>query len=331
MSSVLRRREFILFGGVAMAWPIAASAQPASIPVVGVLYGPSAAEWGEHIAAFRQGLEKAGFVENQNIGYQYRWADGQFDRLPSMAADLVARKVSVLLVGGAAHAIRAAIAATKSIPIVFTTASDPVSEGYVGSLNQPGRNVTGVTSLARELTPKKLELLRDLLPAATRVALLVNTKEPKGWRSDVQMAQAGARGLGFETIVFDGSTEGAIANAFTSASEQRADAVFVGSDAFIISRRAQIASLGLKYRLPIIAQARDSIAAGQLMSYGAPSRDIYRQAATYVGRILKGEKPADLPVLQPTKFELVVNLKTAKALGLTIPPPLLQRADHVVE
>jgi len=248
-----------------------------------------------------------------------------------MAADLVSRKVAALLVGGNLDGVCAAMAATKTIPIVFTTASNPVATGLVASLNRPGGNATGVTVLAAELGPKRLELLHELLPAAKKIALLVNPKIPRVLQDDIEDAQAAARGLGLEIIVVKSGNEDEIERAFTTAAQQRASALQVGDDAFLDSRRAQIAALGLRYALPTIALTRRAVAAGSLMSYGSNQVDVYRQAGIYVGRVLKGEKPADLPVLQPTKFELVVNLKTAKSLGLEVPPTLLARADEVIE
>jgi putative ABC transport system substrate-binding protein len=326
-----KRREFItLLGGAAAAWPVAARAQQA-VPVIGSLYGVSAAQWAEPMAGFRRGLNEWGFVEGGNVTIEYRWAEGQFDRMPAMAADLVNRKVAVILVGGNLDGIRAAMAATRTIPIVFTTASDPVATGLVASLNRPGGNVTGVTVIASELGPKRLELLHELLPTAKKIALLVNPKVPTVLQDDIQRAQAAARRFGLEMIVVRGGDEDEIERAIASAVQQGVSALQVGDDAFLDSRRAQIAALSLRHALPTIALTRRAVAAGSLMSYGSNQVDVYRHAGIYVGRILKGEKPANLPVLQPTKFELVINLKTATALGLTIPPMLLARADEVIE
>ena len=329
-SQVKRRRLFTLLGGAA-AWPLAARSQQPAMLVIGSLYGVSAAQWGEPMTGFRRGLSEWGFVEGQNVTIEYRWADGQFDRMPAMAADLVSRKVAVILVGGNLDGVRAAMAATRTIPIVFTTASDPVATGLVASLNRPGGNVTGVTVIAGELGPKRLELLHELLPTAKKIALLVNPKVPTVLQDDIQRAQAAARSLGLEMTVLKGGDEDEIGRAFASAVQQGASALQVGDDAFLDSRRAQIAALGLRHALPTIVLTRRAVAAGSLMTYGPNQVDVYRQAGIYVGRILKGEKPADLPVLQPTKFELVINLTTAKALGLTIPPMLLGRADEVIE
>jgi putative tryptophan/tyrosine transport system substrate-binding protein len=327
----VRRREFITLLGGTATWPLTARAQQIAMPVIGSLYGVSAAEWAEPMTGFRRGLSESGFVEGRNVAIEYRWADGQFDRMPAMAADLVSRKVAVILVGGNLDGVRAAIAATQTIPIVFTTASNPVATGLVASLNRPGANATGVTVIAAELGPKRLELLHEVLPTAKKIALLVNPKVPRVLQDDIQDAQAAAGGLGLEIIVVKGGSEDEIETAFATATQQRASALQVGDDAFLDSRRAQIAALGLRYALPTIALTRRAVAAGSLMSYGSNQMDVYRQAGIYVGRILKGEKPADLPVLQPTKFELVINLKTAKALGLTVPAMLLARADEVIE
>ena len=251
--------------------------------------------------------------------------------MPTLAADLVSRKVAVILVGGNLDGVRAAMAATRTIPIVFTTASDPVATGLVASLNRPGGNATGATVMATELGPKRLELLHELLPTAKKIALLVNPKVVGVLQDDIRGAQTAARRLGLEIIVVKGDSEDEIGRAFATAAQQRASALQVGDDAFFDSRRAQIAALGLRHALPTIALTRRAVEAGSLMSYGSNQVDVYRQAGIYVGRIIKGDKPADLPVIQPTKFELVINLQTAKALGLEIPPTLLARADEVIE
>jgi len=329
----MRRREFItLIGGATVGWPLATRAQKA-MPVIGSLYGTSAAQWASPMAAFSTGLKEVGFVEGQNVAIEYRWADGHFDRMPAMAADLVARKVAVILVGGNLAGVRAALAATQTIPIVFTTAFNPVTGGLVTSLSHPGGpggNATGVTMIAVELGPKKIELLREVLPRATKVALLMNPTN-----SDMEVErenlQAAARHLGIELIVLRARTTSEIEEAFAAGAQQQAAALYVGSDAFLVSQRDHIASLGLRHALPTIAPARIDVVAGELMSYGSSQADMYRQAGIYVGRILKGEKPAHLPVLEPTKFELVINLKTAKALGIKFPQTLLTSADEVIE
>ena len=327
----MKRRAFITFlGGVALTNSLAARAQQPAMPVVGLLYGVSAAGWLDRIAGFRRGLSDMGYVEGRNVTIDYRWADGQFDRLPAMATDLVARKVAVILSGGSDVATREAMAATQSIPIVFTTPSDPVELGFVASLNRPGRNVTGVTFLSRELGPKRLELLHELLPAAKKIAVLINSNSPVEAQVDIQNAQTAARSLGLEIIVISAGTENEIASAFAMAVQQRAAALSY-NEAFLNTRRAQIAALALRYALPTLSSAREAVVAGQLMSYGSNVADSYRQAGRYVGRVLKGEKPADLPVMQPTKFELVINLKTAKAIGVQVPDIVRFRADEVIE
>ena len=329
----MKRREFItLIGGAAATWPLGARAQQPSMPVIGLLYAMSAEEWADRTAAMRQGLNESGFVEGRNVAIEYRWADGHLDRLPAMAADLVGRKVAVILEGGSSVATRAAMAATQSIPIVFTAAVDPVAAGFVASLNKPGGNVTGVALVVGELGSKRLELLHELIPTAVKIALLVNPHNPVMSKFDIESGQtAAARRLGLEINVVDGGTENEIERAFAIAVQQRVAALQVGSDAFFQNQREQIAALALRHAMPTISSTPEEAAAGSLMSYGADPIDVYRQAGIYVGRILKGEKPADLPVVLPTKFKLTINLKTAKALGLTIPESFLLRADRVIE
>jgi putative ABC transport system substrate-binding protein len=283
------------------------------------------------MAGFHRGLGEMGFVEGRNVAIEYRWAEGRFDRMPAMAGDLIGRKVAVILVGGHLAGVRNVMAATQTIPIVFTTNSDPVAAGVVTSLSRPGGNVTGVTGLGGELGPKRLELLHEMLPTATKLALLVNPSNPVTTQDAIQAAQTGARRLGLEIVVVNAQTEHEIDTAFAAAVQQRVAGLLGTADAYFESRRDQIAALGLRHALPTISYSRASVAAGTLMSYGASTADFYRQAGVYVGRILKGEKPANLPVVQPTKFELVINLKTAKALGLTVPPTLLATADEVIE
>jgi len=327
----MRRRDFITFlVGTGAAWPLAVRAQSA-IPVIGSLYAVSAAEWAPYMAGFRRGLNEVGFVEGRNVTIEYRWAEGHIDQLPAMAADLVGRKVSLILAGGSVVGVRAAMAATQTIPIVFTTAVDPVAAGLVASLNHPGGNVTGVTLISSELAPKRLELLREIITAATKIALLTNPKNPAIFKQDTQGVQAAARGFGLDLVIVSASAQNEIESAIAAAVQQQAAALLVGSDAIFVSNRSQIAALALRQLIPTISSEREGAAAGDLMSYGTNFVDTYRQAGIYAGRILKGEKPADLPVVQPTKFELVVNLKTAKALGLTIPETFLLRADQVIE
>jgi putative tryptophan/tyrosine transport system substrate-binding protein len=328
----MQRRAFItLLGGAAAVWPLGARAQRPSMPVIGLLYAVSADEWADRTAAMRQGLNESGFVEGRNVTIEYRWADGHLDRLPAMAADLVGRKVVVILVGGSSVATRAAMAATQSIPIVFTSGIDPVTAGFVASLNKPGGNVTGVALFAGELGSKRLELLHELIPTAAKIGLLVNPHNPVASKFDIESGQTAARRLGLEINVVEGGTENEIERAFAIAVQQRVAALQVGSDAFFQNQREQIAALALRHAMPTISSTPEEATAGSLMSYGADPIDLYRQAGIYVGRILKGEKPADLPVVLPTKFKLTINLKTAKALRLTIPESFLLRADRVIE
>ena len=324
------RRTFIAAIGSAATWPLVARAQQPAMPVIGSLYGVSAADWVAPMSWFRRGLNESGFVEGRNVLIEYRWAEGQFDRMPAMAADLVSRNVTVILVGGNLDGVRATMAATQTIPIVFTTASDPVRTGLVASLSHPGANVTGVTVFASELGPKRLELLHELLPTVSKIALLVNPQVPLILQNDIQNAEAAAARLGLKITVLKAASDDEIERAFAVAAKQ-ANAVQLGSDALFDSRREQVAALGLRYAVPTMALTRRGVAAGSLMSYGSNQADEYRQAGIYVGRILKGEKPTDLPVLQPSKFELAINLKTAKALGITVPTSLLARADEVIE
>ena len=327
----MKRRQFItILGGAAAAWPLAARAQQTAIPVIGVLYGVSAAEFAGRMAAFRAGLGESGFIEGRNGAIEYRWAEGRPEQMPAMAADLVARKVAVILVGGSLTSVLSVMAATQTIPIVFTTASDPVANGVVASLNRPGGNVTGVTGIGIALQPKRLEILHEMLPLATRFAVLVNPNSPT-MQERIESAQTGAQRLGLELVILKAGTAAEIEAAFMAATEQRASALLVADDAYLDSRRDQFAALGLRHRLPVSLGSRDSVVAGALMSYGASTADSARQAGVYVGRILKGEKPADLPVVQPTKFEFTINLKTAKAIGLDISPLVLARADEVIE
>ena len=279
--------------------------------------------------AFRRGLAEVGFADGRNVAIDYRWADGSIERMRELAVDLIRRKVAVIFTGGANTGVRDVVASTKTIPIVFTSAADPVATGLVASLNRPGGNVTGVAFIGSELVGKQLELLRELVPSATRIVVLANQSNSAMAEGVIRNAQLAAKRLGLDLIVIDASTESEIDAAFTSAVEQRASALFV-DDAYFTSRSEQIAALGLRHRLPTFGLPQN-VTAGILMGYGANIPDSYRQAGVYVGRILKGEKPGDLPVLQPTKFSLVINLKTAKALGIDVPLFLQQRADQVIE
>jgi ABC-type uncharacterized transport system substrate-binding protein len=326
----MRRRNFIAgIAGSAAAWPLVARAQQPAMPVIGSLYSVSAAAWADNMVGFRRGLGETGFVDGRNVAIEYRWADGQLDRMPAMTSDLIGRKVSVILTGGNDIGVRQVIAATQTIPIVFTTAVDPVSTGLVASLNRPGGNATGVTIIGGQLAAKQLELLHELIPSVTRIAALANPRSPVMSQAVVQNAQSAARRLGLDVIVVNATNENEIETAFAAAVQQGAGALFA-DEAYFTDRREQIAALGLRHKLPTFGVPQ-TVAAGTLMGYGARIPDSYRQAGVYVGRILKGEKPGDLPVLQPTKFVLVINLKTAKALGLTIPESFLIRADEVIE
>jgi putative ABC transport system substrate-binding protein len=325
----VKRREFItLLGGAAAAWPIMARAQRPEIPVVAFLNGGSPDGYAPMVAAFHQGLKDTGYVEAQSVRIEYRWADGQYGRLPAMAADLVHRQVAVIVTNS--PGMLAAKAATTTIPIVFTTSGDPVELGFVASLARPGRNITGVTQLNVEVAPKRLELMHELVPTATIMAVLVNPAYPS---AEIQSSgmQAAARTLGVQLHILRASNERDIDDAFATLAQLRAGAFVISSDPFFNSRAEQFAALALRHAVPTIFQYREFAAAGGLMSYGGSIIDSYRQAGVYTGRILKGEKPADLPVQQSTKVELIINLKTAKALGLEVPRTLIARADEVIE
>jgi putative ABC transport system substrate-binding protein len=328
----MKRREFIaLLGGAAATWPMAARGQQPAVPVVGVVSGSSAAETADALTEWRRALAGMGFVEGRTVAIEYRWADGKVDQFATMAAELIDRKVSVLQLSGYSPGIRAAKAMTSTIPIVFTSGVDPVAAGLVVSLGRPGQNLTGVTSMGSELVPKRFELLHELLPSATRVALLVNPGNPLTTQDDLRGARDASRRFGLEVIAVEAGNESEIERAFAAAVAQKAGALLVGADAVLLNQREQIAALGLRHALPTMSSNRVATVSGQLLSYGANNSFQYGQAGTYVGRILKGEKPAELPVLQPTKFELIVNLKTAKAIGLAIPETFLLRADEVIE
>jgi putative tryptophan/tyrosine transport system substrate-binding protein len=325
----VKRREFITLLGAAVAWPLAARGQQPAMPVIGLLGSATAREWAPLVAAFLRGLSEAGYDDGRNAAIEYRWADGQYDRLPAMAADLVRRQVTVIAALTSPSAI-AAKAATAIIPIVFTTIADPVQIGLVASLNRPGGNLTGVTILNVEIVPKMLELLHEVVPTATTMAALVNPTNPNAdtWSTGLQVA---ARTLGLELNVLRASTERDIDEAFATLIPLRVGGLVIVNDVFLITREEQLAALALRHKLPTIFQSRESVVAGGLMSYGGSASDAYRQAGVYTGRVLKGEKPADLPVQQATKVELYINLKTAKTLGITIPLPLSGRADGVIE
>ena len=324
----MKRREFITALGGAAAWPLSARAQQPALPVIGYLNSTSASGWAPQLAAFLQGLREGGYQEGRNVAIEYRWAEDQNGRLPELAAELVRRQVTVLVANG--PAAQPARMATTTIPIVFTMGSDPVQLGLVASLNRPGGNVTGVTTLNYAMEGKRLELLHELVPGATSIALLINPTDPRAEIS-IKDAQAAAGTLGLQLNVVNASSERDLNAAFATVARLRAAALVIGSDAFLISQSAQLAALAIRKGLPTISAYRGFAAAGGLMSYGDSLTDVYRQAALYTARILRGEKPADLPVQQGTKEELVISLKTAKALGLTIPLPLLGRADEVIE
>ncbi len=326
----MMRRDFVtLVGGAAVTWPFAARAQQPAMPVVGFLRSSSIDRSAHLVTAFRQGLKEAGYFEGQNVAIEYRSAEGQYDRLPALAADLVRRQVTVIVATGTLAPARAAKAATSTIPIVFT-GEDPVTAGLVASLNQPGGNATGVSTLTSDIGSKRLGLLRELAPNATTIVLLNNPTSQAG-EHHLQDVQAAARSLGLRIRVLNAANEGEIDAAFLAMARERPDALLQGTDAFLVSRRDQIVTLANHYRLPALYPWRELAEAGGLMSYGPSHTEPYRLVGIYTGRILKGAKPSELPVIQSTKFELVINLKTAKALGLEIPPTLLARADEVIE
>jgi putative tryptophan/tyrosine transport system substrate-binding protein len=324
----LRRRDFLTFlGRAAIAWPFAARAQQ---PVIGYLHSGSPSPYGHLVAAFRQGLKEAGYVEGQNVAIEWRWAEGRYDQLPALAADLVGRRVAIIVTQGGDPPLLAAQSATSTIPIVFSCSSDPVKLGLVDSLNRPGGNITGVWLYTSLLGTKRLELMRHLLPSGTLIAVLVNPDNPNA-HIDTTELQDAARTLGQSIRLVKASTEAEVDTVLTTLGDRHGSALLVNTDPFFLARCDQFASLAAKYAIPTIYAQREFAVAGGLISYGTSLADGYRQVGTYAGRVLKGEKPADLPVIQPTKFELVINLRAAKALGLTIPSTMLALADEVIE
>lgn len=328
----MKRRECVaLLGITAIARPIVALSQTSAIPVIGFLCSASAIPWAPYLAGFRKGLIETGLVEGTDVAIEYRWAEGRFDRLPGLAQELVRRGVAVLVATGGEPAVFAAKAATAAIPIVFSVGGDPATKGLVESLARPGGNLTGVSIVTGLLEGKRLGLLHDAIPAAATIAILIG---PTGGYPNALLkkdAEEGARRMGVRLVTISANTEGEFETAFAMLNQQRAEALVVSNDPFFNNHRDRLVALSARFKVPAIYEFREFAAAGGLMSYGTNLRDVYRQIGVYAGRILKGAKPGDLPVLQPTRFELVINDKTAKALGLTIPPALLLRADEIIQ
>lgn len=327
----MRRRECLaLLGGAMIAAPVAARAQQASVPVIGFLNPTSPGEWAAFVAGFRRGLGESGLVEGQSVAIDYRWAEGQYDRLPALAAELVHRGVAVIVATGGNLSAAAAKAVTATIPIVFTSGSDPVKAGLVAGMGRPGGNVTGITIFTGVLGAKRLELLLELVPKASVIAVLANPSNPTSLAAAEDVQEAG-HGLGKRILILGASNDVEIDDSFARLARERADALIVSNDAFFHSRRDRLVALAARHAIPAAYEDRPFVVGGGLISYGTSLVEAYRQAGIYAGRILMGVKPADLPVLQPTLFELAVNLKTAKALGLTIPESIMVRADEVIE
>jgi putative ABC transport system substrate-binding protein len=327
----MRRREFItLLGGAAAAWPVVAGAQQPPMPVIGFLNAASPAPWASFVAAFRNGLKESGYVEGQSVAIEYRWAEGKYDKLPELAADLVRQGVSVIVATGGSVSVLSAKAATTTIPIVFSTGIDPVRLGLVASFNRPGGNLTGVMLLVSELGGKLLGLLREIVPTGTLIAVLLNPDSPTA-EYELNYIQQAARNIKQEIHILHARNGREIDAAFATMIQLGTGALLVGTDPFFNSRRDQLVALAAHHRIPAIYEEREYAATGGLMSYGTSFAEGYRQVGLYTGRILKGEKPADLPIVQATKFEMVINLKAAKSLGLTVPFGLLNAADEVIE
>jgi putative ABC transport system substrate-binding protein len=334
MGQQMKRREFItLLGSAAAAWPLAALAQQPAMPVVGFLNAASPDLFAHVVRAFHLGLSETGYVEGRNVAIEYRWAENQYDRLPELAAELVRRRVNVITTGSSTLAALAAKAATTTLPIVFLMGADPVQFGLVASLNRPGGNLTGITTLNLEMTPKRLQVLRELLPTTTIMAVLVNpTNAPATVETEVRQVQAAAHTLGLQMVhVLQASTERDLDSAFSTLIQRRAGGLVISADTFFSGKSVELAALASRHAVPTISPYRDFVTAGGLMSYGGSVTELYRLAGVYTGRILKGEQPADLPVQQVTKVQLAINLKTAKALGLTVPTSLIGRADEIIE
>jgi putative ABC transport system substrate-binding protein len=327
----MTRREFIAGLGSAAAWPLVVRAQQAAVPVIGYLGSASPDGEREFVAAFRRGLAEIGYVEGRNVTIEYRWADGQNDRLPALAADLVRLRVGAIAAPGATQSALVAKAATRTIPIIFELGADPVEIGLVASLNRPGGNITGVSELNVEMVAKRLAVLHELVPAAKSIAFLRNPNNPAVSEAQTKQLQVAATTLGLQLLVLNASSQTEIDTAFETLVQQQAGAIILTGDSFFTSHREQLVGQAARHAVPAIYQWREFTAAGGLMSYGASRIDAFRQVGVYTGRILKGEKPADLPVVQPAKFEFVINLKTARALGLTIPETLLATADEVIQ
>jgi putative tryptophan/tyrosine transport system substrate-binding protein len=328
----MRRRELVLAaGGLALAWPLAGGASPPGKPVMGFLCSASASEFAYLVAAFRAGLSETGYVEGESVAIEYRWADDRYDRLPALAADLVRRRVAIIVATGGSVSALAAKAATATIPIVFTTGIDPVKAGLVTSISRPGGNMTGVTLLTTVLIAKQLDLLRTLIPSGAAMAVLVNPNNRQGIEQNLTIAAKSAHTAGQQILVVSAGDASEIDAAFASLARQGAKGLLVPGEPLYIAARDEIVGLAARHAIPTIYSERVFVASGGLIGYGASLTELFRQAGVYAGRILLGAKPADLPVLQPLRFELVINLKTAKALGLAVPPALLAVADEVIE